>query len=374
MSEHKIKFDKASLYWIIVTVVLITIIFLNMVKIFLVPLFLAAILSILFAPLFRWFNKYLGQHSVIASVFTILTVIIALIIPLFFVIDIIIQQTSEYMAHIRNISNNISQTSTADTLTFIEKLPFGHWIIAHQTEIITKLAEFSQKVAATILNLLPAIGQQAVSFFLSMFIMLYAMFFFLQYKGNLFGMLFSYTGLPNTLKDELSERVISISRATIKGTIVIGIVQGLLGGIGFALTGAPAPAFLGAVMAIASIIPGIGTIVVWVPVVIYLFAQGQTMHATILLAWSAGIVSTIDNILRPRLVGNDTKMPDLLILISTLGGISIFGAVGIILGPVIAGLFMSIWAVVKEHNNDTDNETDTGAHAQGGINANEKRT
>lgn len=373
MGEQKVKLDKASLYWIIATVVIITAAFLNMVKMFLVPLFLAAILSMLFAPIFRWFNRHLKNRPTIASVLTIFAVIIALILPLFFIIDIIIKQTSEYMTHARTLTSNLSQTSTADTITFIEKLPFGHWIIAHQTEILTKVAEISQKVATIILNLLPAIGQQAVSFFLSMFIMLYAMFFFLQYQGNLFGKLFAYTGLPNELKNELSERVISISRATIKGTIIIGVIQGLLGGIGFALTGSPAPAFLGAVMAIASIIPGIGTAVVWIPVVIYLFMQGQAMHATILLAWSAGIVGTIDNILRPRLVGNDTKMPDLLILISTLGGISVFGAVGIILGPVIAGLFVSIWAVVKYHNNDIDNEIDGDKQAQGETNANEKR-
>ncbi|MFV0321502.1 MAG: AI-2E family transporter [Alphaproteobacteria bacterium] len=373
MGEQKVTLDKASLYWIIATVVVITFAFLNMIQMFLVPLFLAAILSMLFAPIFRWFNQHLKNRPIFSSILTIFTVIIALIFPLFFIIDIIIKQTSEYMVHARTLTSNISQTSTADTIIFIEKLPFGHWIIAHQTEILTKVAEISQKIATIVLNLLPAIGQQAVSFFLSMFIMLYAMFFFLQYKGNLFSKLFAYTGLPNEIKDELSERVISISRATIKGTIIIGIVQGLLGGIGFALTGAPAPAFLGAVMAIASIIPGIGTAVVWIPVVIYLFMQGQTMHATILLAWSAGIVGTIDNILRPRLVGNDTKMPDLLILISTLGGISVFGAVGIILGPVIAGLFVSIWAVVKDHNNDIDYKIDDVSQAQGGSNANKKR-
>ncbi len=370
MSEQKIKLDKGHLYWVILVVVIITMTFLNMIKAFLIPLFLAAILSMLFAPIYNWFNTQLKNRRTIASALTILTVIVAVIIPLFFVIDIIITQAQEYVVDIRRISANISKTSSADTLNFIEKLPYGHLILQYQTEILTKVAQISQKIATTMLNLLPAIGQQALSFFLGLFIMLYAMFFFLQSKGNLFGMIFSYTGLPNDLKDELSERVISLSRATIKGTVVIGIVQGTLGGIGFALTGVPAPAFLGAIMAIASIIPGIGTLVVWLPAVIYLFSQGQTVPGAILLAWSAGVVGTIDNILRPRLVGSDTKMPDILILVSTLGGITKFGAVGLILGPVVAGLFMSIWAVVKEHN---DQNIDY-SYVKGGNNANEEGT
>jgi predicted PurR-regulated permease PerM len=140
----------------------------------------------------------------------------------------------------------------------------------------------------------------------------------------------------------------SISRATIKGTLVIGIVQGALGCIGFAVAGIEGAAFWGAVMAILSIIPGIGPALVWVPGVIYLFANGETTSAVGLTLWCALVVSTIDNVLRPTLVGRDTQMPDLMILVSTLGGLALFGAVGLIIGPVVAGLFITIWEIFRE--------------------------
>jgi predicted PurR-regulated permease PerM len=126
---------------------------------------------------------------------------------------------------------------------------------------------------------------------------------------------------------------------------VIGIIQGALAGLGFWAAGIDGSAFWGTIMAILSIVPGIGAALVWVPAVIYLYITGQTLTATLLLAWCAAVVGTIDNILRPRLVGKDAKMPDLLILIGTLGGLFLFGAIGFIVGPIVCGLFLTVWEI-----------------------------
>ena len=123
------------------------------------------------------------------------------------------------------------------------------------------------------------------------------------------------------MKSEFLERLGSVTRATIKGTLVIGIIQGALAGIGFWVAGLDGAAFWGTIMAVLSIVPGIGAALVWVPAVIYLFVIGETLAAILLLAWCAAIVGTVDNVLRPTLVGKDAKMPDLLILIGTLGGL-----------------------------------------------------
>jgi len=138
---------------------------------------------------------------------------------------------------------------------------------------------------------------------------------------------------------------LSVSRATIKGTLIIGIIQGTLGGIGFAVAGIGSAVFWGALMAILSVLPGIGSALVWVPGVIYLLLTGNVVAGVLLAAWCAGVVGTIDNVLRPILVGRDTEMPDLLILLSTLGGLSLFGASGLVLGPVLAALFMTVLAI-----------------------------
>ena len=140
-------------------------------------------------------------------------------------------------------------------------------------------------------------------------------------------------------------RFTSITRATVKGTLVIGAIQGALAGVAFWVAGIDGAALWGTIMTILSIIPGIGAPLVWVPVVIVLFLNGQYLTATLLLVWCAAVVGTIDNFLRPVLVGRDAKMPDLLILIGTLGGLFLFGPIGFIVGPIICGLFLTVWDI-----------------------------
>ena len=136
-----------------------------------------------------------------------------------------------------------------------------------------------------------------------------------------------------------------IEAIDIKGALLIGVIQGTLAGIGFAVVGIEAAVFWGAIMAVLSILPGIGAPLVWVPAVIYLFMSGQVVAGIGLLVWSGGVVGSIDNFLRPVLVGRDTKMPDLLILLSTLGGVALFGASGLVLGPILAALFLTVLAM-----------------------------
>ena len=143
--------------------------------------------------------------------------------------------------------------------------------------------------------------------------------------------------------------MISVSRATIKGTFLIGVAQGFLGGFGFWVAGLPGAAFWGCVMAVLSVIPGIGPTLVLVPGVIVLAVNEQYVAAIGLAVWTSLAVTTVDNLLRPLLVGRDTKMPDLLVLVSTFGGLASFGAVGLVIGPVIAGLFITIWSVLEEY-------------------------
>ena len=126
---------------------------------------------------------------------------------------------------------------------------------------------------------------------------------------------------------------------------MIGAIQGALGGIGFFFTGLDGAAFWGTMMAILSVVPGIGSALVWIPAVIYLFISGHAIKGFLLLAWCAVVVGTIDNMLRPILVGKDTKIPDLLILVGTLGGLFLFGPIGFIVGPIVCGLFLTVWEI-----------------------------
>ncbi|MDH3735381.1 MAG: AI-2E family transporter, partial [Gemmatimonadota bacterium] len=144
------------------------------------------------------------------------------------------------------------------------------------------------------------------------------------------------------------DKFVSVSRAMVKGTFLIGIIQGALAGVAFWIAGIPSVAFWSTIMAVLSIIPGIGAALVWVPAGIYLISVGETGAGIGVLIWCGIVVSTVDNLLRPWLVGRDTQMPDLMILLGTLGGLAVFGAAGVIVGPIVAALFITVWELYGE--------------------------
>jgi predicted PurR-regulated permease PerM len=180
-------------------------------------------------------------------------------------------------------------------------------------------------------------------FLLGFFVFLYAMFFFYLGGGAALERVLSYVPLPRADKELLVDRFLSVARATLKGTLVVGLVQAALTGGALAIAGIPASAFWATLVFVLSVLPGVGAPLVWVPAAIYLAATGRSGAAIALSIWCAAVVGTIDNLLRPRLVGGDTQMPDILILISTLGGITLFGAAGLIVGPIVAALFITVW-------------------------------
>ena len=141
------------------------------------------------------------------------------------------------------------------------------------------------------------------------------------------------------------EKFTSVTRATLKGTAVIGILQGIVAGLAFAVVGIPSAVFWGTIMTILSVIPGIGSALVWGPAAVILAASGHYAKAIGLALFCGLVVGSLDNFLRPRLVGKDTQMHELLILFGTLGGIFMFGAVGIIIGPIVAALFVTVWEI-----------------------------
>ena len=184
--------------------------------------------------------------------------------------------------------------------------------------------------------------------------MLYATFCVLIDGRALLHRILDYMPMPVDDKQRLLSLFSSVTRAILKGTFIVAIIQGALGGMAFAAAGIDGSAFFGTVMAVCSLVPGVGAAIVWVPAVSYLAISGQPLHAIGVALWCAIVVGSIDNVLRPRLVGRDISMPALLIFLSTLGGVSLFGAVGFLFGPLIAALFQSVWemygqAVAREH-------------------------
>ena len=175
--------------------------------------------------------------------------------------------------------------------------------------------------------------------------MLYTMFFFLMDGDKLLHKILYYLPLHDQDERRMLDKFTSVTRATLKGTAVIGLLQGTLAGMAFWVVGIPSSVFWGTIMAVLSIIPGIGTALVWVPAVIILAAGGNYLKAVGLCLFCALVVGSIDNLLRPVLVGKDTQMHELMIFFGTLGGIIMFGIMGMIIGPIVAALFVTIWEI-----------------------------
>lgn len=187
------------------------------------------------------------------------------------------------------------------------------------------------------------VGTNALSLFLQISIMLYLFFFFLRDGRRILATCNRSIPLAPRHKAEFGQKFMSMARATIKGTLIVALVQGILGGITFWMLGINAPVLWGALMGVFSLIPAFGTGVVWLPMAIYLMLTGDVTKGVILLAIGAGVISMVDNVLRPILVGKDTGLPDWLLLIVTLGGVAVFGFNGILIGPMIAALFIAAW-------------------------------
>ena len=201
------------------------------------------------------------------------------------------------------------------------------------------LCRASQYVATQALN----IAQNTFDFIVSLFIMLYLLFFLLRDGEALARRIRNAIPLRADQQRNLAERFSTVIRATVKGNLVVALVQGALGALIFWLLGVGAPVLWGTLMAPLSLLPAVGAAVVWLPVAIYFLATGEVAKGVVLIAFGVLVIGLVDNILRPILVGKDTRMPDYVVLISTLGGIAVFGLNGFVIGPVIAAMFIACW-------------------------------
>jgi len=195
-----------------------------------------------------------------------------------------------------------------------------------------------------------AIGRNTVSFTVKLVLMLYLTFFLLRDGDRLVALMNSAVPLSENRKLLLFRKFVEVTRATVKGNMLVAVVQGALGGLIFWLLAIPAPILWAVVMAFLSMIPAVGAALVWVPVALYLYATGAWFEASILVAYGALIIGLADNVLRPILVGRDTKLPDYIVLFSTMGGISLLGINGFVIGPLIAAVFLAFWNIFISDN------------------------
>lgn len=319
--------------------------FLWLLKPFFGAIFWAYAIAIIFYPLKEKLLKRWPSHPNFAVLATIFLCIVVVILPLIFVINSVINEViSAYDKlqggelnpdhYIELINNNFPSLQG-----FLKK--FGVDLNNLKTSTLNTVMTSGKFIAQHTLS----IGQNTFNFILNLILMLYITFFMLRDGDKLVDLLMRALPLRDAHERTLFTLFAEVTRATIKGNVVVAMVQGTIGGITLWALGVHGAMLLGVLMALTSLIPAVGSALIWVPIALYLAVTGETTSALILLGVSAGIIGTIDNILRPILVGRDTQLPDYLVLLSTLGGISLFGINGFVIGPLVAALFLASWGI-----------------------------
>jgi predicted PurR-regulated permease PerM len=307
----------------------------------------AVITAIMFAPVHDRLMLKMPRHRNSAAMISLLLVIAIIIVPFIAIGSLLVEEVISTYNRLQTreidfvaIFDQIRAAIPSSISVYLEKYNVGD--LQALQEKVTNVATSGVSLAAQkALN----IGQGAFGLAMSMGVMLYLIFFLLRDGRDLTRKISQSIPLARDRKTELFDKFTTVIRATVKGSIVVAIVQGILGGTIFWLLGIQSPLLWGVVMTILALVPAVGSALIWVPVAIYLAITGEYMSAAILAGFGILVIGSVDNFLRPILVGADTKMPDYVILIATLGGLSMMGVNGLIAGPVIAAMFIASWEI-----------------------------
>jgi len=320
----------------------ISALFFSMIQQFLMVIFLAGLFSALTRPVFRHLNIMYKGHKHLASATTLVLMIFVVMIPLLFLIGIVVTQAVD-VGH--SITPWIKQTlnEPGQISGYLSKLPFFEQLEPYRETILNKAGALVGYLSKWIAGGLSSATFGTAYFVFLSFVFLYTMYFFQLDGDKLMKKILYYLPLDSADESVMLEKFTSVTRATLKGTMLIGMLQGGLAGTAFAIAGIDNAVFWGTVMAVLSIIPSVGSAMIWIPAAIILMVQGSVAGGIALIVFCGLVVGSLDNVLRPILVGKDTKMHELMIFFGTLGGIMMFGITGIFIGPLIASLFITIW-------------------------------
>lgn len=307
----------------------------------------ATILAIVFAPVQRRLLAAMPGRRNLAALVTLLIIVGIVLLPLTLTAGSLANEASSLYERVQSGQLNLGRILQR----FLEALPGWASSLLNQFGV-DDAGDIQQRVTALLkegsqffASQAVLVGQGTANLLISAFIMLYLLYFLLRDGGRLATRIKAAVPLRHEQKRALFEKFAVVVHAMVKGTILVAIAQGALGGLIFWLLGIHAPVLWGVVMAFLSLLPAVGAAVVWLPVALYLLATGAVLKGVVLIAFGAGVIGVVDNLLRPYLVGKDTAMPDYVVLISTLGGIVIFGLNGFVVGPLIAAMFIAVWGI-----------------------------
>jgi len=338
------KFETLQRSLFLFLLIVATAAFVWLVNDFLLPIFWAAVLAILFAPVYRYALNYTKGKRALSAILTIILIILVVLIPVYFIGVLVAKEAiALYLALADgpaaegfNLTDQIMQASTV-----LER--FG----VNAFSVQAKVASFLQGVSAQIANLALEAGRATASVIFSSLLTIYLLFFALRDGEKIVKRVVYALPLGDEKEKVLLQRFVVIVRAMFRGTFLIAIIQGILGMVLFTLVGLQSAILWAVVMTLFALIPAVGPAIVWLPVGILLLMVGSVWQGILVLVVGFVVISMLDNILRPILVGHRAGMPDALVLLSVLGGLALFGLAGIIIGPTITAFFLAMWQLFE---------------------------
>ena len=337
------QFKRLQQFAFLFLVGVISIAFVWVIFDYLLPLFWAVVFAIIFRPLYLYVCRNIKNRGA-ASLLTLILILVIFFVPLS-IIGGLVYQEAVHLVQQFNTSGNISFhfiDQLGHMFSFLDK--FG----ISQSEIQQRIIEYTSGASQWIGGQALAFGRWTLVTALEFFVMLYVLFFFLRDGDRIEKRLIEILPFGDRRERKLFTKFAEMTRAVVKGTLLVALIQGILGGFLFWIAGIESAVLWGVLMTILAVIPALGTFIVWLPAGIILLATGHIVPGIVVLAGGALVVSTVDNILRPILVGKETRTHDVFILLSTLGGISLFGITGLVIGPIVAGFFIAAWEMFEE--------------------------
>jgi predicted PurR-regulated permease PerM len=345
--------------WFFIFLAAVTVAFLWLTLDFIEPVFWAAVLAIIFNPLQRQLEEHLKGRKTQAAVIATIMIVLVVFLPLVLLGVAVSQEALNLYDRIQ--SGNVNLQDVVSRIDPILRGIAARMGIDPDT-IGPRISESIGAAAQLIATRAVVVGQNLLSVAAQTALMLYLLFFFLRDGDKLLATLNYAMPMGNGRQQTLFRRFASVTRATLKGSLLVGLVQGALGGLLFWILGLRSPVFWGVIMAMLSLLPIVGPAIVWAPVALYLMFTGSLTKGIILVVGGVLVVGTADNILRPVLVGRETRMPDYMVLLSTLGGLSVFGPAGFVAGPVLAALFLSVWDMFAQEQRGVVLARSDGTH------------
>lgn len=335
----------------LILLAIITVFFLYILKPFFFTIFWAVLVAGIFFPLYKFLNKKITNPNLCAGV-TLSIIFLCLIIPIGLLVDLLIIEAFDIY---KSFDNNSSSwiASLSEFLNSLNKNPLFARLNIDQAFVLEKSQDALKVVTTYIVNHISSFTQNTILVIVKFAVMLYTLFYFLRDGEHLITTIMNNIPMENKHLRHFIDQFFNTAKASLKFTFVIGGIQGCLGGLIFYITGIEKALVWGVIMFGLSIVPAIGCSLVWAPAGIIMIFLGNIWQGVTILVFGAVVISSVDNLLRPVLMGRDTNMHALLIFLSTLGGIAAFGASGFVLGPIIAALFLAGWKLFMEFYQET---------------------